>query len=322
MKEAGRQWMPSSCSDNLRLRATVLREIREFFWERGVMEVDTPALSAAAAVDPNIDSLPVTAAGATYYLHTSPEFPMKRLLAAGAGDIYQLCHVFRDGEVGARHNPEFMMLEWYRLDTDTYSMMNEVETLIASLSEGRRRIGPALRVSYRQLISEYTGLDPFDAETEHLAAGLAAAGVDVPPGLDRDGLLDLMMATVVEPLLDPHRPVFVFDYPASQAALARVRCGEPAVAERFELFLGGMELANGFHELTDADEQERRFGRDAGRRKAEGKPALPVDRRLLEALSAGMPDCSGVALGVDRLIMYLSGARRISDVMAFDISRA
>ena len=322
MKEAGPQWMPSSGSDNLRLRAAVLREIREFFWERDVMEVDTPALSAAATVDPNIDSLSVIALGATYYLHTSPEFPMKRLLAAGAGDIYQLCHVFRDGELGARHNPEFMMLEWYRLNTDMHSMMDEVENLISLLCRDKRRIGPGLRVSYRQLISECTGLDPFDAGADHIAAGLASAGVDVPPGLERDGLLDLLMAAVVEPMLDPHRPVFVFDYPASQAALARVRREEPAVAERFELFLGGMELANGFHELTDADEQESRFRRDAERREADGKPAMPVDRRLLEALSAGLPDCSGVALGLDRLIMYLSQADRISDVMAFDISRA
>ena len=324
MNGATRDWMPGTSAELLRLRGSVLRDIRGWFWEREVTEVDTPALSSGAATDPNIMSFAVRNGDARYYLQTSPEFPMKRLLAAGSGDIYQVCHVFREGDVGTRHNPEFSMLEWYRVGLDMHGMMNDVASLIGAICAGRRRLRRSVRITYRQLMTDVTGLDPFEADEAELAAALDVAGVDLPAGLegDRDGLLGLMLAALVEPTLDPEQPVFVHDFPASQAALARIRPGTPAVAERFELFLGGMELANGFHELADAGEQQVRFERDLARRRADGRTPPPMDRRFLDALRAGLPDCSGVALGLDRLLMFLAGVDSIRDVLTFDISRA
>jgi lysyl-tRNA synthetase class 2 len=324
MNGATRDWMPSTSAELVRLRGRVLRDIRGWFWERDVTEVDTPALSSGAATDPNITSFAVRNGDTLYYLQTSPEFPMKRLLAAGSGDIYQVCHVFREGEAGTRHNPEFTMLEWYRVGLDMHGMMDDVESLIGAICAGRRRVGRSVRITYRQLMTDVTGLDPFGADEAELAGALDVAGVDLPKGLegDRDGLLDLVLAALVEPTLDPEQPVFVHDFPASQAALARVRPGTPPVAERFELFLGGMELANGFHELADPGEQQARFERDLARRCADGRTAPPMDRRFLDALRAGLPDCSGVALGLDRLMMFLAGADSIRDVLTFDISRA
>jgi lysyl-tRNA synthetase class 2 len=320
----GARWKPGASRETLRLRARVLRDIREWFWSRGVLEVDTPALSAAVATDPNIESFSVRSGSETYHLHTSPEFAMKRLLAAGSGDIYQMCHVFRDGEAGSRHNPEFTMLEWYRTGIDMHAMMDEVESLVRAVCADHGPLGDARRVSYRDLFLDTMELDPFEAGADSLAAALEAAGIPPPegPGQDRDALLDLLLGTVLEPALDPTRPTFVHDFPVSQAALARVRPGSPPVAERFELFLGGMELANGFRELTDSTEQAARFESDLADRAAKGRPGGPVDHRFLEALRAGLPECSGVALGLDRLLMFLSGAEAIGDVLSFDITRA
>ena len=324
MTGARAHWRPCASPETLRLRARVLRDIREWFWSRGVLEVDTPALSAAAATDPNIESFSVRSGSQSYHLHTSPEFAMKRLLAAGSGDIYQICHVFRDGEAGSRHNPEFTLLEWYGVGIDMHAMMDEVESLVRAVCADRRPLADARRVTYGDLFLETAGLDPFETDAQGLAAALEAAGIPPPEDLrhDRDALLDLLIASVVEPALDADRPTFVHDFPASQAALARVRPGTPPVADRFELFLGGMELANGFRELTDSAEQAARFESDLARRAAQGRPGGPVDHRFLEALRAGLPECSGVALGLDRLLMFVSGAEAIGDVLSFDIARA
>jgi elongation factor P--(R)-beta-lysine ligase len=322
----GTGWRPSASLETLRLRAQLLLQTREFFAGRGLLEVETPCLSAAAATDVHLESLAAAApnGGLAGWLHTSPEFPMKRLLAAGAGDIWQLARVFRGAESGRRHNPEFSLLEWYRVGWDAEALMGEVDALVRSLAHGRLPLGDSERLSYREAFVRHAGLDPFDASMADMRDMLEARGVSWPSGVgnDRDACLDLVLATVVEPQFDPARPTFVFDFPASHAALARIRPGEPPLAERFELYLGGMELANGYHELTDGEEQHRRFAADLVTRRARGLPEPPADRRLLAALEHGLPECSGVALGFDRLAMILAGATHIDEVLAFPWSRA
>ena len=317
-------WRPGADLRRLRLRARLLRRLRAWFDQRGMLEVETPALSAAGATDPALTSLRARVGGGEAYLHTSPEFPMKRLLAAGTGDIWQLCRVFRDGERGRRHNPEFTLLEFYRVGYDEHGLMGEVDDLVRRLLAGLRDLRPTRRLSYAEACAHHAGVDPHGDDCGRLAGRLAAAGIDVPPGLadDRDGLLHLLLATVVEPALDPAAPTFLYDFPASQAALARVRPGPPPVAARFELFLGGMELANGFYELADAAEQARRFEADRAARAAAGTDCPPVDGRLLAALAAGLPDCAGVAVGFDRVVMCAAGCGDIRDVLSFDFERA
>ena len=318
-------WRPTASHDALKLRATVLARIRSFFESRDVLEVDTPALSYAASTDPALISFETTYSGPgaahreRCYLHTSPEFPMKRMLAAGSGSIYQLCKVFRDGERGARHNPEFTLLEWYRVGLDHLDLMDEVEQLVTAVLSGILPISSVRHWSYRELFVEMAGIDPFTAETQALAAvldadiGFAVVGLT---GADRDAWLDLIMTHIIEPRLGDGL-VFIRDYPASQAALARVRPGDPQVASRFEVYLNGMELANGFHELSDATEQAQRFEQELARRREAGIVTVDIDDHLLAALQAGLPDCAGVALGVDRLLMCACGAQHIQDVIAF-----
>ena len=305
----------------LRLRAALLRQVREFFLARGLLEVETPQLSAAAATDLHLDSLSARSSQGDIagWLHTSPEFPMKRLLAAGAGDIWQLARVFRGGERGERHNPEFSLLEWYRVGWDLFALMDEVEALLRELAADRLELGPGERLSYREAFLRHAHFDPFEAQPPDIVRALARCGVATPEGLGEDlaACLDLALATLVEPALEPLRPTFIHDFPASHAALARIRPGEPPVAERFELFLGGMELANGFHELDDAREQEARFCAELDARRGRGLVEPPLDQRLLAALAHGLPDCAGVALGFDRLLMVLGGASRIDEVLAF-----
>lgn len=315
-------WRPGAAMVVLRRRARMLARLRAFFADREVLEVETPALSAAGATDPHLESVALALSGRRRYLHTSPEFPMKRLLAAGTGDIYQVCRVFRGGEQGRCHNPEFTMLEWYRVGMPLAALMAEVEALVGTLLETPGGLPAAMHLGYREAVHAATGLDAFAAGKTEIAGVLAARGVEVPRAVtgDRDALLDLVLALLVEPSLDPKVPVFIHEFPASQAALARVREGDPPVAERFELFLGGMELANGFHELADPREQRRRFDADRAVRGAAGCP--PVDARLLAALAAGLPDCCGVALGFDRLVMLAAGLEDIGEAMAFDHDRA
>jgi lysyl-tRNA synthetase class 2 len=301
----------------------MLAAAREFFADRGVLEVETPVLSSAAVSDPQIESLATRVAGmgARAHLCTSPEYAMKRLLAAGSGDIYQICKVFRDGERGRWHNPEFTLIEWYRLGFDDAALMTEVEALIGHLL-APHRLEPAERLSYSAALQRHAGVDAHSASDGDLAESARRHGVVCQAELDRDAKLDLLMGLIVGPRLGVERPCFICDYPASQAALARLKPGLPPVAARFELYFHGVELANGFHELVNAGEQRSRFTQDLALRRARGQVEPPLDERLLEALAAGMPDCAGVALGFDRLVAVALGAPRLADAMAFTIENA
>ncbi len=315
-----RDWHPVADWKALTERARLYRRIRAFMEQRGLLEVETPMLSQAAATDPHLHSLSCEPPGtAMRWLHTSPEFPMKRLLAAGSGPIYQICRVFRAGERGRLHNPEFTLLEWYRPGFDHHALMDELETLLQALRPGWR----CSRLSYDEAFREHLGLDPHQAELEELRQAAEAAGLRVE-GLeaDRDDWLDLLLSHCIAPHLGTGAPCLLYDYPASQAALARIRPGNPPVAERFELFIDGIEIANGFHELNDAAEQEWRFREENRRRTEQGLPEMPVDQRLLGALAGGLPDCAGVAVGLDRLLMALHGHEHIDQVMAFPWERA
>ena len=323
-------WLPTATRANLQLRAHLLQRLRAFFAERGVLEVETPLLSAATTTDPQLQSFatrytgPGAASGRTLYLHTSPEFPMKRLLASGSGPIYQLCKVFRDGETGRRHNPEFSLLEWYRPGYNHYHLMDEVAELITYALEDRLVLAATETLTYEDAFLRHTGLNPMTASGEQLAACAQHHGITTT-GLAMDAVdawRDVLLTHLVEPHLGQGRLSFLYDYPASQAALARLRPDKPSVAQRFELYLQGIELANGFHELGDAHEQRRRYDHDLATRAAQGLPQVPPDERLLAALVHGLPDCAGVALGVDRLVMLAAGANSLAEVMAFPLDRA
>ena len=324
-------WQPSAGFEALRLRAAVNATLRSFLDQRGVLEVETPVMSMAGNTEPNIASFSLAFTGRTEggprtrWLRTSPEYPLKRLLAAGLGDCYELGRVFRDGEAGGRHNPEFTMLEWYRVGWDHHRLVDEVADLInAALALVGRR-ATLVRTTYRDLYIDRLGVDPMTATTAELRAALGDVAID-PAGLGRDDWLDLLMTHRLQPDFAPDTMLAVVDYPATQCALARIRAGDattghPPVAERFELYLGPLELANGYHELAEPAEQAARFERDAAVRQSRGDPVPPRDERLLEALRT-LPDCAGVALGVDRLMMSLMRTPRIADVLAFDFFRA
>jgi lysyl-tRNA synthetase class 2 len=251
---------------------------------------------------------------------------MKRLLAAGSGSIYQICKVFRDGEAGRLHNPEFTMLEWYRVGFDHHRLMDETGELVRQLLAPYLSLEAPERLSYREAFQRHAGLDPHTAAAGDFATSAKAHKIGVPPELLTQNDLavwrDLLLTHVVEPMLGQGRLTFIYDYPAAQASLARIQPGDPPVAARFELYLNGIELANGFHELADADEQRTRFERQLHTRAVSGQPLVPMDERLLAALAQGLPDCAGVALGFDRLVMLAAGLRTIEDVIAFPIDRA
>ncbi len=324
-------WQPAATLDTLALRARLLTRIRAFFAERGVLEVETPLLARAATTDPSLASLtthytgPGFAKGLPLYLHTSPEFPMKRLLAAGSGSIYQLCKVFRDGEAGRLHNPEFTMLEWYRVGFDQHQLMDEVAALVSHVLEARIAPHTVEKLSYRDAFLRYAGIDPHIANIQTLAASARQHKISIPNGMPQDDIdpwRDLLLTHIIEPQLDRDGMAFLYDYPASQAALAYVRDENPPIGERFELYIEGIEIANGFHELGNAEEQRRRFERDLEQRRKQGLPMVPMDEQLLAALNHGLPECSGVALGVDRLVMLAAGATSIEEVLAFPLGRA
>jgi len=350
---------PAASWQNLRLRAELLRRLREFFHQRGFIEVETPILSADTVVDRHLEPFEVgldkgdspilpaaTKLGQSpaaklgqspaaklglsprLFLQTSPEFCMKRLLAGGAtgqhtaaAAIYQITRAFRQGEFGPLHNPEFTIVEWYR----TGDGMNEGMQFAGELCERILACGPAERMSYRAAFEQHVGLDPHTADVSALAAKARQLGIRPPESLsqrDRDGWLELLLVERLQPHLGVERPVLLYDYPATQAALARVRDEDPPVAERFELFVDGIELANGYHELLDADELRRRNQLVNAQRRADGKPALPEATRLLAAMEAGLPPAVGVALGFDRLVMLAAGAKSLAEVMAFPFDRA
>jgi lysyl-tRNA synthetase class 2 len=320
-----RDWRPAVSLAALRARAQMLSETRAYFAARGVMEVETPILSHGAVTDVHLASLTTRVSGSgDYYLQTSPEYAMKRLLAAGSGDIYQIARVFRDGERGSFHNPEFTLIEWYRIGFDADRLMDEVATLVTRLVTPYRSLASTERLTYREAVRSIAGIEPLQSGLAELHACLREHGVSlpVPAPEERDDCLDLLMSAVVGPRLGAGRLTFIHDYPASQAALARVKRADPTVAERFELYLDGIELANGFHELCDATEQRARFERDLAVRRARRQHEPPLDECLLAALAAGLPDCSGVAVGFDRVLMAAIGARVIDQVIAFPADRA
>lgn len=313
-------WQPAATLAMLQRRADLYAAIRRFFAARGVLEVETPMLSAAMNPDPQIESLAVNCPDMPRYLHTSPEFPMKRLLAAGSGPIWQLCRVFRKGESGRRHNPEFTMLEWYRPGFDEFALMDDVADLLAELHHQPLSVR---RLSYRDAFRQLAGFDPFGIELKSLRQ-LTRNRFDWVDD-DREPMLDLWLAEVVEPALPAHELTCLHAWPASMAALARVEPdaedGTP-VARRFEVFWQGMELANGYYELVDAAEQQQRFERDQRLRVGRRQHVAPLDRYLQSAMESGLPDSAGVALGVDRLLMALTGEKDIRRVLAFPADRS
>ena len=312
-------WRPTSGADAARQRATMLRRIRDYFAAENVLEVDTPALSPAAGSDPNIDSLVVRtnlAPDRDLFLHTSPEFYMKRLLAAGYPDIYSICRVFRDNEAGRRHQPEFTMLEWYRIG---FGLTDIIEDTCGLIANALQLADPAVdRLDYAQAFQQYAGLDPLRASIEELAvASRADRDLRETLGEDRDAWLDLVLSTRIAPCFASDRLTVIAHYPASQAALARICPLNGEVADRFEVFYGDAELANGYVELTDADEQAQRIDNDLAKRDLTGRAVNPIDDAFLAALQHGMPGCAGVAVGIERLQMVLDGTDDIADVLTF-----
>jgi lysyl-tRNA synthetase class 2 len=311
----------------LHLRARLYTLIRSFFAARSMLEVETPILSAGANTDPNIRSFSTQFSGHVdsgareRWLRTSSEFAQKRLLAAGVGDNYELGRVFRNGEAGRRHNPEFTMLEWYRVGWDHRRLIDEAVQLIDAALQMADRRAHLMQISYRDLFVAACGLDPFGADEAQLRAALRDVQIDAH-GLTRDDWLDLILTHTIQPAFPADRITVIYDYPASQCALAKIRDSDPPVAERFEIYVGVHELANGYHELTDAAAQRQRFERDNIRRRELGEAQLPLDERLLAALHDGMPDCAGVALGIERLLMAMTGSDDIRDVLAFSFAQA
>jgi len=332
---ASADFLPSASLQTLVLRAGALAGTRRFLDSRGYLEVDVPLLSADRVIDPNLAPFAVLNADGErnaevsrpYHLQTSVEFGMKRLLAAGARAIYQLSHVFRAGERGPRHNPEFTMLEWYRVGDTHLEQMAETEELVVHLFAlcGRSLPRPFGRITYQAAFERSLGIDPLRASTGELSRVARDRQLPVPDSLelsDRDGWLNLLLAFCVEESLGVERPEFVCDYPASQAALARLRPGDPPVAERFELYLRGIELCNGYHELTEAHELRGRIQSESDRRAGAGLPPLPIHNRLLESMEHGLPPCAGTALGFDRVLMLALQADSIDKVIPFPWDRA
>ena len=313
------RWQPSASIDALRQRAQCLVSIRAFFNARGYLEVETPIMARFGVTDVYLTNMTTTFRGDVYSLQTSPEYHMKRLLSAGSGPIFQLARVFRDDELGRWHNPEFSLLEWYQLGIDHHGLMEEVSILLQEVLG----CSPLIKKTYRQVFEEICGIDPFSAPLDELQRTVERFhwdGVLSADEVDRDQYLFLLMSHVIEPALaHATAPVAVYDFPISQAALAQIREG---VARRFEVYYRGVELANGFHELSDATAQRERFDRDCAARKQQGLSVHSADEYLLAALQHGLPPCSGVALGIDRLLALALNQPSISDVVSFDLSRA
>lgn len=320
---ARNEWCPSASLENLRVRAQILKSIRDFFAARNVTEVETPLLCHTSVTDPHIHSIPALFRSHSqeklYYLQTSPEYAMKRLLAAGSGPIYQITKAFRQGEIGRFHNPEFTMLEWYRPGFNHHDLMNEMDELLQIVL----KTSAAERKSYAELFQSHLGIDPHHAMLDELIACAEKNNVSVEGDIsDRDTWLHLLLSHCIEPLLSNDRPCFIYNFPASQAALARIQSTNPPVASRFEVYFKGIELANGFHELQDAKEQRKRFEKNLVERKRLGLSELLIDEHFLAALEHGLPDCAGVALGIDRLVMLAMNADCIQEMLSFDFERA
>jgi lysyl-tRNA synthetase class 2 len=322
-----KDWKPSATVDCLKQRAQLIDKIRNFFKARDVIEVETPLLCSSTATDPFIHSFetsliePGSNQGKKLYLQTSPEFLMKRLLAAGMGSIYQICKAFRNEEFGRLHNPEFTILEWYRLNFDHHQLMNEVDCFLQEILSTAR----AQRMSYDQLFLESLQIRPHTASITELRECGANHGLTIQDAesadLTRDDWLQLLMTHFIEPHLGFEAPVFIYDFPESQAALAKIRHENPPVAERFEVYIKGLEIANGYHELCEPQEQQSRFEADNRKRQQLGHSQIPIDHQLIAALQHGLPTCAGIALGIDRLIMLALERSHIEDVIAFSVER-
>lgn len=318
-------WSPQATLVALEQRAKLFAAIRQFFAQKNVMEVDTPVLASAGVSDPHLVNFrtelisPIASEKQTLFLQTSPEYAMKRLLCAGSGCIYQLSKAFRNEEAGRNHNPEFTMLEWYRVGFDHWQLMDEVAELLR-LTLNTQQVD---RLSYQDVFLTLLELDPLDANISELQACCGHHGFAdlVEQETNRDTLLQLLFSHVVEPQIGKEKPCFIFDFPASQAALAKINEQDPRVAERFEVYYKGIELANGFHELQDAIEQEKRFASDNHIRATMGIEPAKMDTHFLAALKHGLPRCAGVALGVDRLLMLKLDADHIGTTMAFPVDR-
>lgn len=322
----GSDWQPSASIAKLQQRALLLASIRQFFAERQVLEVETPAISHATVTDVHLHTFqtdfigPGYADGSHLYLMTSPEFHMKRLLAAGSGCIYQIGKAFRNEENGRYHNPEFTMLEWYRVGFDHHDLMAEMDALLQQVLQCEA----AEKMTYQNAFLQVLGVCPLEASMQQLKVVANELGLSdiAEPEEDRDTLLQLLFSVGVENKIGLHVPAIVYDFPASQAALARINKQDPRVADRFEVYFKGIELANGFHELDDAKEQLARFEADNQKRVEMGLSPQPIDHHLIAALEAGLPACAGVALGIDRLIMLALNCDHIDDVTAFPFPKA
>jgi lysyl-tRNA synthetase class 2 len=314
-------WHPSASIETLQRRAQFIQQIRQFFSLRNVLEVETPTLSHATITDLHLHTFkttfnnPLSPTASTMYLQTSPEYAMKRLLCAGSGAIFQICKAFRNEEAGRMHNPEFSMLEWYQPAYDHFQLMAEIDELLTSILDCET----ADKISYQNVFKQYLDCDPLNASLDDLKKLASKYGyADIAANEnDPDVLLNLLFSQHIEPNIGQIRPCFVYDFPASQAALARISLANPRVAERFELYFKGIELANGFHELSDPQEQRQRFESDNNKRRAVGLPTMSIDENLLNALSSGLADCSGVAMGIDRLLMLALQKQSIHEVLAF-----
>ncbi|WP_172561703.1 elongation factor P--(R)-beta-lysine ligase [Vibrio furnissii] len=320
------EWMPTASIEQLKQRAALLSRIRQFFAECDVLEVDTPAMSHATVTDVHLHTFqtqfvgPGYATGRHLHLMTSPEFHMKRLLAAGSGSIYQMAKAFRNEENGRYHNPEFTMLEWYRVGFDHHDLMDEMDALLQMTLQ----TGASERLTYQQAFLTVLGVCPLEGSMAELKQAAASLGLSdiAEPETDRDTLLQLLFSMGVEGNIGQHVPAFVYDFPASQAALAKINPNDARVADRFEVYFKGIELANGFHELDNPREQLARFEADNAKRIDMGLAPQPIDYHLIAALEAGLPACAGVALGIDRLIMLALGEDHIDKVTAFPFPRA
>ncbi len=318
-------WQPSADIATLRQRAKILAKIRQFFSAKQVMEVDTPAMSQATVTDVHLHTFNTTfvgpgfAHGQALYLQTSPEFHMKRLLCAGSGAIYQICKSFRNEESGRYHNPEFTMLEWYQPGYDHVALIDEVDQLLQLILSSEK----SDVMTYQQIFEQHLSIDVLSADIEDIrrVALSLDLGDFVANEQNRDTLLQLLFCFVIEPKIGLKRPMVVTNFPASQAALARIDLLDNRVANRFEFYYQGIELANGFYELSDSKEQLRRFENDNAERFSEGLNMQPIDHHLIAALASGLPDCAGVALGIDRLIMLAMNKQHINEVLSFDVTR-
>lgn len=315
-------WQPGASPDTLRARAEMLANVRSFFTERAVLEVETPSISRCPTMDQHLDSLSLESDSQRFYLITSPEYHMKRLIAAGMGSVYQICKSFRADEAGASHNPEFTMIEWYKIGWDHYQLMDEVEALLDRLLQ----CGKAERVSYREVFEQHLAINPFEVTHQHFLQICENYQVTPPdflvdPQSDREDWLDFLMGVIVEPKLGEKQPIFIDQFPATQSSLAKLHPENREVTLRFEVYYKGRELGNGYSELTDAKQQKSRMLQENENRKKSGKPTLPFDERLQAAMEHGLPECAGIAIGFDRLVMLALEKDSIDQVQSFSWRR-